>query len=173
MQHFVDELKSQAEAAIASMQNSALEARRIHARAELMRHMLLTAKKVKTKPKPEAVQIVVTEWMNAWHLTRADWPQLAQEMEAFTAAFYDYANSPSESSDQLLRVACSNLDEALVKEGTSISDQMAWRSQCAHGWWDIVSPTPPDLPGRKIRAMVPTYKPGSAFWETGCADMYK
>jgi hypothetical protein len=173
MQHFVDELKSQAEAAISTMQNAALEARRIHARAELMRHMLLTAQKVKAKPKPEAVEIVVSEWMTAWHLTRADWPRLAHEMEAFTAAFYDYANSPSESFDHALRTACSNLDDTLGREGTSISDQMAWRSQCAHGWWDMASPMPADLPGRKDRALVPAYKPRTPFWETGCADMCK
>src|SRR5207249_10047 len=89
MPHLVDELRADSEAAIAAMRDAALRARRIHARAELMRHMLLTAHKVKSKPKADAVEAVVTEWMKAWHLTRSDWPQLAREMEAFTAAFYD------------------------------------------------------------------------------------
>ena len=48
---------------------------------------------------------------------------------------------------------CAALDEALAREGTSISEQMAWRSQCAHGWWELVAPTPADLPGRKDAAV--------------------
>jgi hypothetical protein len=47
MPHFVDELKAGAEAAIAAMRDASRRARHIHARAELMRHMLLTANKVK------------------------------------------------------------------------------------------------------------------------------
>src|SRR5258705_13396679 len=120
MPHFVDELRAEAEAAIGAMREAALRARQIHARAELMRHMLLTAHKVKGKPKAEAVEAVVTEWMKAWHLTRSDWPQLAREMEAFAAAFYDYANDPSDGSDAALRDMCLALDAALAKEGTSI-----------------------------------------------------
>jgi ATP-dependent exoDNAse (exonuclease V) beta subunit len=173
MPHFVDALRAEAEAAIAAMREAALRARQVHARAELMRHMLLTAHKVKHKPKPEAVEAVVAEWMKAWHLTRSDWPQLARQMEAFTATFYDYANDPSDTADAALRDACSGLDAALANEATSISDQMAWRSQCAHGWWDMVSPTPRDLPGRVDREMVPDFKPGVPFWEVGCADMCK
>jgi ATP-dependent exoDNAse (exonuclease V) beta subunit len=173
MPHFVDALRAEAEAAIATMREAALRARQVHTRAELMRHMLLTAHKVKHKPKPEAVEAVVAEWMKAWHLTRSDWPQLARQMEAFTAAFYDYANDPSDTADAALRDACSGLDAALANEATNISDQMAWRSQCAHGWWDMVSPTPRDLPGRVDREMVPTFTPGAPFWDVGCADMCK
>lgn len=173
MPHFVDELRADAEAAIAAMRDAALRARHIHARAELMRHMLLTAHKVKSKPKADAVEAVVTEWMKAWHLTRSDWPQLAREMEAFTAAFHDYANDPSDGTDAALRDACRALDAALAKEATSISDQMAWRSECAHGWWDMVSPTPRDLPGRRDRRTVPEFKPGMSFWDAGCADKCK
>ena len=173
MPHFVDELRADSEAAIAAMRDTALRARQIHARAELMRHMLLTAHKVKRKPKAEAVEAVVTEWMKAWHLTRSDWPQLARDMEAFTAAFYDYANDPSDGTDAALRDACAGLDAALAKEKTSIADQMAWRSECAHGWWDMVSPTPRDLPGRADRHTVPGFKPGMPFWDAGCADKCK
>ena len=61
MTHFVDELTANSEAAIAAMRDAALRARHIHARAELMRHMLVTAHKVKRKPRADAVEAVVTE----------------------------------------------------------------------------------------------------------------
>jgi len=170
MPHFVDELKAEADAAIAAMRDAAIRARGIHARAELMRHMLLTARKVRDRPKAEAIDSVVGEWMKAWNLTRADWPQLAREMEAFTAAFYDYANAPSDRADAALRASCAALDAALANERTSIADQMAWRSECAHGWWDLVEPVPVDLPGRKERPSVPQRAPGTPFWEAGCAS---
>jgi len=173
MTHLVDELKAEAEAVIAAMRDVSRQARHVHARAELMRHMLLTVNKVKHRPKSHAIEAVVTEWLNAWHLSRTDWPELAREMDAFTGAFYDYANEPTDGSDAALRAACAALDGALASKGTSISDQMAWRSQCAHGWWEMVSPTPRDLPGRRDRNEVPTFKPGSSFWDTGCADICK
>jgi len=47
---------------------------------------------------------------------------------------------------------------------------MAWRSECAHGWWDLVEPVPVDLPGRKERPSVPQRAPGTPFWEAGCAS---
>ena len=43
MIHLVDELKAKADANIAAMRDAALRARDTHARAELMRHMLMTA----------------------------------------------------------------------------------------------------------------------------------
>lgn len=171
MSHFVDELRQEAEAAIARMQEVALAARHAHARAELMRHMLTTARKVKDRPKAEAIETVVGEWMGAWYLERADWPHIAREMEAFTAAFHDYANEASDANDARLRQACAALDAVLAREGTTISDQMAWRSQCAHGWWALVRPVPDDLPGRKDRPIVPQPEDGRPFWETGCADL--
>ncbi|WP_342358778.1 hypothetical protein [Terrarubrum flagellatum] len=173
MTHFIAELKNEADAAIAAMKDAALKARHVHARAELMRHMLTTAKKVKDRPKAEAVEIVVGEWMAAWHLDRKEWPHIAREMTVFTEAFHDYANHASDAADARLRSACHALDDALAREGTSISDQMAWRSQCAHRWWDVVSPTPADLPGRKDRPMIPLYRPDAPFWEAGCAEACK
>jgi hypothetical protein len=173
MPHFVDELKAEADSAMVAMREASRKARHIHARAELMRHMLLTANKVKQQPRARAIDAVVTEWMNAWHLTRADWPELAREMDAFTGAFYDYANASTDASDAALRAACTALDAALAQQGTTISDQMAWRSQCAHGWWEMIAPTPRDLPGRKDRPGVPTFAPGAPFWDVGCADMCK
>ena len=66
MAHFVEELQLEAERAILAMQTAALAARQLHARAELMRHMLTTARKVAGKPKAEAVETVVREWMDAY-----------------------------------------------------------------------------------------------------------
>ena len=67
MPHLVEELRAEAEAAIAAMREAALAARHLHARAELMRHMLTTARKVKDRPKADAVETVVREWMDAWN----------------------------------------------------------------------------------------------------------
>lgn len=170
MAHFVEALRQDAESAIAAMQEAALAARAAHARAELMRHMLTTARKVKDRPKAEAVEAVVREWMSAWHLDRKAWPDLAQDMESFTAAFYDYANEPSDATDAALRRCCEILDAALALKGTTIADEMAWRSECAHGWWQVVRPVPADLPGRKERASVPKLADGAPFWKAGCAE---
>ena len=170
MPHFVEALQQEAAEAIAQMQEAALRARHAHARAELMRHMLTTARKVKDKPKAEAVETVVSEWMAAWNLGRSDWPHIAREMETFTEAFHDYANDPSDAHDTRLRETCAALGAVLEQEGTSISDQMAFRSQCAHGWWEWVKPVPTELPGRKPRPSVPAPESGKAFWEAGCAD---
>ena len=170
MSHFVEDLQREAADAIAAMQSAALAARHLHARAELMRHMLTTARKVADKPKAEAVETVVREWMDAWNLGRSEWPHIAREMEAFTAAFHDYANAPTEAHDAALRYNCEALDAALAREATSISEQMAFRSQCAHRWWELVVPVPADLPGAKPRPSVPPLAEGTPFWEAGCAD---
>ncbi len=170
MPHLVEELRAEADAAIAAMRAAALAARQVHARAELMRHMLTTARKVKDRPKAEAVETVVREWMDAWNLDRHDWPHIAREMEAFTAAFHDYANDPSNTHDARLRESCAALDAALAKQDTSIAEQMAFRSQCAHRWWELVAPTPADLPGAKPRPSIPASRPDAPFWEAGCAD---
>jgi hypothetical protein len=170
MPHFVEELREEAGAAIAAMREAALAARHLHARAELMRHMLTTARKVADKPKAQAVETVVREWMGAWNLDRHDWPHIEREMETFTAAFHDYANEPSDVHDAVLRESCAALDKALARESTSISEQMAFRSQCAHGWWELVAPTPADLPGAKPRPSMPAPRADAPFWEAGCAD---
>lgn len=170
MVHLVDDLQAQAAQAVERMQQAAIAARHTHARAELMRHMLATARKVKDRPRAEAVETVVSEWLGAWHLERTQWPHLAREMEALTEVFYDYVHDMSDANDARLRRSCDILDTAFARAETTISDQMAWRSQCAHGWWELVSPTPVDLPGRKQRSAVPTYVAGAAFWNTGCAD---
>ena len=170
MSHFVEELQQQAAEAMAAMREAALTARHIHARAELMRHMRTTAAKSKDRPKAEAVDAVLTEWLEAWHVPRHDWPHIADEMQKFTATFYDYANDPSDANDRRMRVATEALDQALAAEGTTISDQMAFRSMCAHGWWEAVVPTPADLSGRKVRPTVPPLPKDRPFWEAACAE---
>src|SRR5688572_21669162 len=132
MSHLVEELQQQAAQAIDDMQKAALAARHIHARAELMRHMRATAAKSRTRPKAEAVEAVLAEWLEAWHVARNDWPHIAKEMENFTASFYDYVNDPSDANDAKMRAATEALDKALAAQGTSISDEMAFRSMCAH-----------------------------------------
>lgn len=169
MPHFVDQLQGEAESAIAAMRDAATHARHIHARAELMRHMRTTARKFMHKPKAEAVESVVAEWMEAWYLPRSEWPHVAVEMERFTEAFHDYAHDSSDAVDARVRATCEALDAALAREGTSISEQMAFRSMCAHGWWDMVVPTPVDLPGRAERPGIPKWQAGQAFWEARCA----
>ena len=173
MAHFVEDLQREAGRAIAAMQEAALAARHAHARAELMRHMVTTTRKAADLPKAEAVERVVSEWMAAWHLDRSAWPETAREMEALTGAFYDYVTEPSERTDAALRTACAALDRALARQDTTISDQMAWRSQCAHGWWESVRPVPHDLPGSKDRPSVPKPRPDRPFWDAGCAASCK
>ncbi len=170
MPHFVEDLRLEAEAAVERMQAAAIEARRLHARAELMRHMLTTARKVMDKPRAEAVETVVREWMDAWNLRRDEWPHVAREMQSFTEAFQDYAIDASDANDRRVRASADALEAALGRHGTSIADQMAFRSQCAHGWWEWVVPVPVDLPGRKPRPSVPGPRAEQPFWSWGCAD---
>jgi hypothetical protein len=173
MNTFVDELKAEATAAISDMQKAALAARNLHARAELMRHMLTTARRMMHKPRAEAVEAVVREWLGAWNLDRNAWPRIAAEIENLTVAFHDFAHDASLANDAALRACTVALDNALAREGTTISDQMAWRSQCAHGWWEAVRPTPVDLPGAKPRPSIPAPSKGAAFWEASCAPFCK
>ena len=54
MSHLFEESRDEAEAAIAGMRQAALKARALHARAELLRHMRMTAEKAKVAcvPRP-------------------------------------------------------------------------------------------------------------------------
>jgi hypothetical protein len=170
MLHFADALQREASDAIARMQEAALAARRSHACAELMRHMIGTARKTRHLPETQAIETIVREWMNAWHLQPSEWPQLRAPMTAFTAAIREYVNKPDDVNDAEVRACWAALDTALAKEGTEIADQMAWRSQCAHGWWEMVLPAPADLPGRTPRPQIPAYEPGNPFWHAGCNE---
>lgn len=161
MTDVVDELLHEADRAVAAMREAAIKARALHARAELMRHMRTTAAKSKDKPRAEAVRAVVDEWLDAWALTRATWPHVA-EMEAVTVAFHDHVKAPSAATDAALRAAILALDAAFAKAGKPVADQMAWRSMCAHGWWGQIAP-PPAGQGRTDRQW-----PARPFWEEGC-----
>jgi hypothetical protein len=161
MTHLVNELKAEAERDIAAMRASALRARETHARAELMRHMLMTAGKVKDQPQEQAVHFIVDHWLEAWHLTRDDWPHV-REMEALASAFHSYASETSDAHDQAVRRACAGLEKVFAAAGTPIAEAMAWHSVCAHGWWAQVRPAPAGR-GRTDRTW-----PERPFWENGC-----
>jgi len=161
MAHLVHELKTKADTDIGTMRSAALRARDSHARAELMRHMLMTAETVKNRPMAEAVRFIVDHWLEAWSLARATWPHVP-EMEAFAAAFHAYAIAPSDARDEAVRATCIRLELAFAAAGMPIADQMAWRSICAHGWWGEVRPAPPGQ-GRTDYAW-----PAQPFWEAGC-----
>jgi hypothetical protein len=170
MPHIVDQLQTEAATAIAAMRDAALSARRLHARAELLRHMHQTAAKLADQSPEQAIERVVREWMQAWHIDTGRYVELLGDVRHFAAAFCTDARGSTPATQAAIRETTEALDAALVRHGTSIADQMAWRSQCAHGWWDMVVPTPPDLPGRAERPGVPRYQPGLAFWEIGCAE---
>ena len=165
----VEELAAEADAAIAAMRRAALAARAAHARAELMRHMRATARKMLARPRAEAIAGVTGEWLAAWGLAKAGDETLAGAMRDLTAAFLDDAAGLA-GADARLRETAAALDAAFAARGTSLADEMAWRSQCAHGWWEAVAPRPADLAAAAPRPHVPRPAEGRPFWEAGCAD---
>jgi hypothetical protein len=160
MQHLHAEAKAEAEEAIAAMKAAALAARTAHARAELMRHMLLTAGKLAAVSRDAAIRQVVDEWLAAWALDRG-FPHVG-DMAAATGAFLDYVRAPSDASDRALRAAWATLERVFAATGTTLADRMAWRSACAHGWWAEIRPAPPGQ-GRADTAW-----PERSFWQNGC-----
>ncbi|MEQ9814637.1 MAG: hypothetical protein RLO50_17805 [Azospirillaceae bacterium] len=162
MTHFADELRAQAERAVEAMKMAAREARFEHAAAELVRHMLTTTAKSARKPRAEAIEAVVAEWMYAWHLDRNALPEVAAEMETLTGAFWDYCNDPSDANDQAIRDAWRALKKVHDTPERSLEDQMAWRSMCAHGWWGLVSPAPDGYRDHDAG------RPRDPFWTLGC-----
>lgn len=161
MAHLVDDLRLDAAAGIEAMRAAALAARDAHARAELLRHMLMTATKVRGDPVDDAVRFIVDHWLEAWHLDRTSWPHV-RDMEAFAAAFHAYANSATDAHDAAVRARYAALDAAFAATGMTIADRMAWRSICAHGWWAQVRPAPSGK-GRPDRDW-----PAAPFWMDGC-----
>ena len=162
MMHMLDDLTASAEASIAAMKDAAARARRAHAAAELVRHMLLTTAKFADRDRDAAIRAVVADWLGAWHLRREDWPEIAAEMDAMTGAFYDYCAEASDANDAAVRAAWSRLKAAHDGPDRTLEDQMAWRSVCAHGWWQQVSP-PPD--GTRDHD---ADRPRIPFWAQGC-----
>ena len=51
-----------------------MRARTTHARAEFMRHMMLTTAKSTDRARAESIRLVVDEWLDAWQRTRAELP---------------------------------------------------------------------------------------------------
>ncbi|MCC6718808.1 MAG: hypothetical protein IT555_13065 [Acetobacteraceae bacterium] len=169
MPHVVDDMLDEAQLAIAAMRAAAVRARALHARAELMRHMRATAASLADRPLAEAAALVAGEWMKAWHLDDGAYTGIAADIRLFTEAFVRDAHGSTRATQQAILDTTAALDAALARHGTTLADQMAWRSQCAHGWWELVAPSPPDLPNRPDRPGVPRQRPGAAFWTAGCA----
>ena len=167
MPHIVDETQNEAALAIEAMREAALHARAVHARAELMRHMRVTAAKVSDRPLDAAVGFVAAEWMKAWGLDDDAHGDLALAIRHFTETFCRDAHTPSSATSKAIRSTTALLEAAFQRIGTTLFDQMAFRSECAHGWWEMIVPIPQHE--RKDRADVPRWKPGQAFWEVGAA----
>jgi len=167
MPHIVDDLLNEAEIAMAQMREAALRARTLHARAELLRHMRGTA--ARHAGHPGAAAKIADEWMRAWGLGADAYPDLAAPFRDFTEAFCADAEAPSASSSAAIGAALVALETALTGAGTTLADQMAFRSHCAHGWWEMVVPVPPDVPRGERYADVPVWRKGAAFWDIVCA----
>ena len=163
MSHLFEESRDEAEAAIAGMRQAALRARALHAHAELLRHMRTTAEKARGRPRDEAVTFVVREWLNAWRLEGSGGPELEAAMLTFTGAVLAYVDEPDAGQDAKLRAATASLERCFEAQGTTLADQMAWRSECRHGWWGVVCPIPGEAQGRTATSPVP-------FWEIGCPE---
>ena len=167
MPHIVDGLLTEAEAAMVQMREAALRARALHARAELLRHMRGTA--ARNIGRPDAAARIADEWMRAWGLGADAYADVAAPCRAFTEAFCADAEAPSATSSAAIGVALDALDAAFIGIGTTLADQMAFRSHCAHGWWEMVVPVPSDLPRGARYADIPAWRQGVAFWDVGCA----
>lgn len=159
------DMAAEAEAAVAAMREAARRARDLHARAELMRHMEATARKALAggRPRDEAAAFVAREWMAAWGL--GDGAELDAAARCFVAAHLDAA-AGAPGAEEALAGSLAALDAALAAAGTTLADEMAWRSECAHGWWGQVRPPPAGLPPRPG---IPALGPGRPFWTNGCA----
>jgi hypothetical protein len=166
MTHPVDRLQAEAQAAIAAMRNAALDARSLHARAELMRHMRLTAAKMTARPADEAAAHVRREWMNAWALDARAYPALSAAIEDFVRAFCVDAHASDAATQSAIDRTLVALEAGFAAAGTSLADQMAFRSECAHGWWDFVVPRPTDP--ALARPAAPQSPAGAPFWALGC-----
>lgn len=155
------ELAREAGAHVAAARDASLRARATHARAELMRHMMMTTAKSMGEARERSVRLVTDEWLDAWGRTHGNYPFVAQ-MEALSGACYDWLHAKDAAADAAVRRAFAALDAACVSHGTTIADEMAWRSGCSHLWWGDVRPAP-DAPEFRDRARRP-----AALWERGC-----
>lgn len=161
MNDLTTELKLAADAEMAAAREAALRARTTHARAELMRHMMLTTAKSTDRPRDQSIALVVDEWLDAWQRSRQNYPYVAR-MEALSGMCYDALRAPGPATDSAVRAAFAALERACAANGTTLADEMAWRSGCSHGWWSDVRPSPPG-PEYCERA-----RRGESLWERGC-----
>ena len=161
MTDFTGELREAAEADIAAAHHAALRARAMHSRADLMRHMMLTTAKSTDKSREESVRLVTDEWLDAWRRDRTNYPYVAL-MEALSGACYDALKSPGPQTDAAIRQAFAALEGACITHGTTLADEMAWRSGCSHMWWGDVRPAP-NLPEYRERA-----RRSEPLWDRGC-----
>jgi hypothetical protein len=161
MTDFTSELREAAQADIAAAHHAALRARAMHSRAELMRHMMLTTAKSTDRSRVESIRLVTDEWLDAWQRNRDNYPYVAL-MEALSGACYDLLKLPSPQADRAVREAFAALEGACITHGTTLADEMAWRSGCSHEWWGDVRPAP-NLPEYRDRA-----QRSEPLWERGC-----
>ena len=160
MINFTDELANAAAAEVSTAREATLRARMTHARAELMRHMMLTTAKSADQAREASVRLVVDEWLDAWQRTRDNYP-FVRQMEALAAACHDALRTPNLETDRAVREAFAALEQACVARGTTLGDEMAWRSGCSHGWWSDVRPSPAGEFAAGSRRDTP-------LWERGC-----
>lgn len=161
MNDFTTELRHAADAQIAAAREATLRARLTHARAELMRHMMLTTRKSTDRPRTESIRLVVDEWLDAWRRTRENYPYVTL-MEALSGACYDALKTPGRATNRAVQEAFAALEHACVDNGTTLADEMAWRSGCSHGWWGDVHPAPD---AREYREQA---KRKESLWQRGC-----
>ena len=161
MTDFTAELKRAADADIGAAREASLRARAMHARAELMRHMMLTTAKSIDESRETSVRLVTGEWLDAWRRARANYAYVSL-MEALSGACYDWLRAKDAATDNAVRNAFAALETACVTHGTTLADEMAWRSGCSHLWWGDIRPAPnlPEYRGRAQRI--------EALWDRGC-----
>jgi hypothetical protein len=104
--------------------------------------------------------------MKAWDLDAERYADLAIHIRSFTESFCRDAHAPDAASSAAIAAALARLEPAFERTGATLADQMAFHSECAHGWWEMVVPAPQDS---RDRPGVPRWKPGMAFWEAGAA----
>lgn len=167
MTHPVDALLAEADAAVERMKAAALEARRLQARAELARHMRTTALKLAHLPLDEAAAGIAREWMAAWSLDAGAYPALADRVAAFASAFCRDARGSTAATQVDIRQSLADLEAGFAAIGATLSDEMAFRSECAHGWWRLVAPLPPEFRNSARLARMPRPAEHEPFWSAG------
>lgn len=102
------------------------------------------------------------EWMQAWALGDGT-AGLNAAARSFIAAHLDAAAGLPDA-DAALADTLDALDHALATSGRTLTDEMAWRSKCTHGWYGMVRPPAvmPQRPG------IPALDLNQPFWTACC-----